>query len=97
VSVRDHIAKRYGVEVGLRVGINTGEVVIADADLVGDVLNTAARLEAACTPGQVLVGEETWRLTRSTLGYEPLGEVPGRTELARIVGHPITTRVRPAM
>ncbi len=65
------------VEVGLRVGINTGEVVIddADADLVGDVLNTAARLEAACTPGQVLVGEETWRLTRSTLGYEPLGEV----------------------
>ncbi len=75
--VRDHIAKRYGVEVGLRVGINTGEVVIADADadLVGDVLNTAARLEAACTPGQVLVGEETWRLTRSTLGYEPLGEV----------------------
>ena len=75
--VRDHIGTRYGAEVGLRVGINTGEVVIddADADLVGDVLNTAARLESVCTPGQVLVGEETWRLTRSSLGYEPLGEV----------------------
>ena len=75
--VRDHIGSRYGVEVGLRVGINTGEVVIddADADLVGDVLNTAARLEAACTPGQVLVGEETWRLTRSAITYEALGEV----------------------
>lgn len=75
--VRDHIGTRYGVEVGLRVGINTGEVVVddADADLVGDVLNTAARLEAACTPGQVLVGEETWRLTRSTVPYESLGEV----------------------
>ena len=78
--VRDHIGTRYGVEVGLRVGINTGEVVIDDndADLVGDVLNTAARLESACTPGQVLVGEETWRLTRSTVGYEPLVEVTAK-------------------
>ena len=35
-----------------------------DADLVGDALNVAARLEKACRPGRVLVGEETWRLTR---------------------------------
>ncbi len=52
----------------MRIGINTGEVVIAagDADLIGDALNVAARLEKACRPGQVLVGEETWRLTRGT-------------------------------
>lgn len=77
VEIKDLIAGRHGVEVGLRVGINTGEVVIADADadIVGDPLNTAARLEAACAPGRVLVGEETWRLTRSSVGYEVLGEV----------------------
>lgn len=77
VAIQEHIAGRYNVEVGLRVGINTGEVVIADddADIVGDALNTAARLEAACTPGRVLVGEDTWRLTRSTVKYEVLGEV----------------------
>jgi class 3 adenylate cyclase len=65
------------VELGLRVGINTGELVIGDddADLVGDVLNTAPRLEAACEPGRVLVGEDTWRLTRSNVAYEVLGEV----------------------
>lgn len=76
-EIRDYVADRYRVEVGLRVGINTGEVVIAaeDADLVGDVLNTAARLEAACTPGRVMVGEDTWRLTRSTITYEVLGEI----------------------
>ena len=76
-DIREYVADRYGVEVGLRVGINTGEVVIAaeDADLVGDVLNTAARLEAACTPGRVMVGEDTWRLTRSTVAYEVLGEI----------------------
>jgi len=76
-AIRDHIDSRYGAEVGLRVGINTGEVVIDDndADLVGDVLNTAARLEGECTPGEVLVGEDTWRLTRSTHTFEVLGEV----------------------
>lgn len=72
-SVRD----RHGVDLGLRVGINSGEIVVddADEDLVGDVLNTAARLEAACAPGHVLVGEDTWRLTRSSVRYEVLGEV----------------------
>ncbi len=71
------ISDRYGVEVGLRVGVNTGELVIADADadIVGDVVNTAARLEGACTPGQVLVGEGTWRLSRSAIRYEPFGHL----------------------
>ena len=62
----------------------TGEVVIgaADADLIGDALNVAARLEKACKPGRVLVGEETWRSTRGEFGYELLGEetVSGRTQ-----------------
>lgn len=76
-EIRDYVSQRYRIDVGLRVGINTGEVVIAaeDADLVGDVLNTAARLEAACTPGRVMVGEDTWRLTRSVITYEVLGEI----------------------
>ena len=73
----DSVRERHGIELGLRVGINTGELVTGDgdADLVGDVLNTAARLEAACQPGRVMVGEDTWRLTRSTVSYEVLGEV----------------------
>ena len=71
------VAARYGETLTARVGVNTGEVVIAagDADLVGDALNVAARLEKACRPGHVLVGDETWRITRGVLVYEPLGEV----------------------
>ena len=73
----DSVRDQHGVELGMRVGINTGELVTGDgdADLVGDVLNTAARLEAACQPGRVMVGEDTWRLTRSAVSYEVLGEV----------------------
>ena len=71
------VLARYGETLTMRVGVNTGEVVIAagDADLVGDALNVAARLEKACRPGHVLVGDETWRITRGDLAYEPLGEV----------------------
>ena len=50
-------------------------IAAGDADLVGDALNVAARLEKACRPGHVLVGDETWRITRGELAYEPLGEV----------------------
>jgi class 3 adenylate cyclase/tetratricopeptide (TPR) repeat protein len=76
-EIAAHVHDQYAIEVGLRVGVNTGEIVIAeeDADLVGDAINTAARIEAECTPGEVLVGEPTWRLTRSAVDYEALGEV----------------------
>jgi len=73
----DDVEAKYGERLTARVGVNTGEVVIgaADADLVGDALNVAARLEKACRPGHVLVGDETWRVTRGVLAYESLGEV----------------------
>lgn len=67
----------HGATLALRVAVNTGEVVVGagDADLVGDAINVAARLESECPHGQVLVGEETWRATRSHQTYEPLGRV----------------------
>ncbi|MBK5289540.1 MAG: zinc ribbon domain-containing protein [Acidimicrobiia bacterium] len=70
------VLRQHGETLGLRVGVNTGEVVIAsgDADLVGDG-DVAARIEHACNPGRITVGEETWRLTRGEFGYESLGDV----------------------
>lgn len=60
--------------VSLKVGVNTGEVVVIedDDDVVGDAVNVASRLEGAAAAGEVLVGEETWRLTRSISRYEPI-------------------------
>ncbi|HTI78683.1 MAG TPA: AAA family ATPase, partial [Mycobacterium sp.] len=83
VDLAARVAQRHGVELALRVAVNTGEVVVGagDADLVGDALNVGARLEAECPRGRVVVGEETWRSTRGRHGYEALGEVQvkGRT------------------
>lgn len=38
-----------------RIGINLGDVVVEDGDLLGDGVNVAARLEQLCAPGGVLI------------------------------------------
>ena len=83
VGLASRVAEANGVNLALRVAVNTGEVVVGadDADLVGDALNVGARLESECPHGHVVVGEETWRSTRGRHRYDPLGavQVKGRT------------------
>src|SRR4051794_19451758 len=71
-------------DLALRVGVNTGEVVVDadDADVVGDAVNVASRLEGAAGPGEIVVGEETWRLTRHAARFDaPTALIlKGRTE-----------------
>jgi class 3 adenylate cyclase/tetratricopeptide (TPR) repeat protein len=74
---------RVHPELGLavRAAVATGEVIVdlrAEAErgesvLAGDVVNTAARLQAAATPGSVIVGERTYIATREAVEYEELG------------------------
>lgn len=61
--------QRYGLEVRVAIGINSGAAVVGnigsdkrmDYTVVGDVVNVAARLESIAAPNQVLVAEETQR------------------------------------
>jgi class 3 adenylate cyclase/tetratricopeptide (TPR) repeat protein len=64
-----------GVQLETRTGVNTGEVLagtawMRDAIVVGDPVNTAARLEQAAKPGQVLLGETTFHLVRDAVVAE---------------------------
>lgn len=83
IGLASQVADVHGVNLALRVAVNTGEVVVGanDADLVGDALNVGARLESECPHGQVVVGEETWRSTRGRYRYDPMGrmQVKGRS------------------
>ncbi len=59
--------RERGVTIAARTGIQTGEVVAGDSLarqtlVTGDPVNTAARLEQAANPGEILVGMPTWRL-----------------------------------
>ena len=85
--LNDELERDYGVRLENRTGINTGEVVAGDSAagqrlVTGDAVNVAARLEQAADPGQILVGESTYRLVRDAveaLPVEPLS-VKGKTD-----------------
>ena len=56
-------------ELGIngRIGVATGEVVTGTEERLatGDAVNVAARIEQSAQPGEILIGEETYRLTRN--------------------------------
>ncbi len=70
------VGAAQGVNLALRVGINTGEVVagaVGDGyTVIGDTVNVAARLQTASQPGSVTVGERTFRATREAIDYRQL-------------------------
>jgi class 3 adenylate cyclase/tetratricopeptide (TPR) repeat protein len=89
-------AVRAGLEItgalgeNARVAINTGEAVVVvgaraergEEIVLGDVINTAYRIEESAAPGSVLVGESTFRATRDVVEYgeRRLIEAKGKSE-----------------
>ena len=64
--------------IQMRVGINTGEVLVgtlagSDYTAMGDVVNTASRLQSLAPPGRVLIGSATAALCAPTISREPFG------------------------
>ena len=76
-TLNEELERRFGTRIALRIGVNTGEVVAGDASeretfVTGDPVNVAARLEQAAGPGEVLLGEATYRLVRDAVQVEPV-------------------------
>ncbi|HET7142617.1 MAG TPA: adenylate/guanylate cyclase domain-containing protein, partial [Anaerolineales bacterium] len=77
------IRNQHGLEFGLRVGINTGLVVVGaiGSDLrmeytaIGDAINLAARMEQTALPGTIQISDETYKLVAPFFDFEDLGEV----------------------
>jgi class 3 adenylate cyclase/tetratricopeptide (TPR) repeat protein len=86
-ALRDELRGKRGVELAVRMGVNTGEAVTGDAAAggfftAGDIVNVAARLEQAARPGDILVGGDTYRLVRHAVEAEPIAPlaVKGKAE-----------------
>ena len=87
---REQVRQRYGVDFDVRVGINTGLVVVGavGSDLrmeytaLGDAINLAARMEQTARPGTVQVAHDTYKLVKPLFEFEELGgiEVKGKAE-----------------
>ncbi len=105
--MQERLHELFGGRLALRIGVNSGEVVIGrpregSSFATGDAVNVAARLEQAAEPGHVLVGERTASLAGAAfeLGEARTVEAKGKQggvacrELLRTVGAPRTPRGR---
>jgi class 3 adenylate cyclase len=88
-------AKRdYGIDFAMRVGLNTGQVVVGEvgSDLkyeytaMGDAVNLAARMQSAARPMTVLISEHTHRFVAPAFDCADLGQidVKGKSEPVRV-------------
>ncbi|MGH2427092.1 MAG: adenylate/guanylate cyclase domain-containing protein, partial [bacterium] len=85
-NLNDHLRATHGIQLAVRVGINTGEVVAASGStferdfLVSDAVTMAARLQQNVPAGTIVVGERTYRLTKESIEYHelPLMTVKGK-------------------
>jgi class 3 adenylate cyclase/CRP-like cAMP-binding protein len=78
--LNEGLAGSSGIELAMRVGVNTGEVVTAvgidrEQLVIGEPVNVAARFEALAPPGGIVVGDRTYRDTRHAVAYRSLGNV----------------------
>ncbi|MDX6493333.1 MAG: hypothetical protein QOH02_1268, partial [Gaiellaceae bacterium] len=73
-ELNEELKRDYATTLALRIGVNTGEVVIGTEERLatGDAVNVAARLEQAAAPGEIWIGHETLRLVRDAVETEPL-------------------------
>jgi class 3 adenylate cyclase/tetratricopeptide (TPR) repeat protein len=80
----DEVGRSHGLAVTIRVGLNSGEIVVCaigndlhiDYTIVGQTANLAARLEQMAKPGSVLTTFDTFQLAEGYVAMKSLGPVP---------------------
>ncbi|MBT6356492.1 MAG: AAA family ATPase [Chloroflexi bacterium] len=91
---KEKIIEKHKLDFDVRVGINTGLVVVGGvgSDLymeytaLGDAINIAARMEQTAEPGTIQIWEDTHKLVKNDFDFqEVLGiDVKGKTEQGKI-------------
>jgi class 3 adenylate cyclase/tetratricopeptide (TPR) repeat protein len=87
LAIRDWALDEQDLEV--RIAVHTGEAFVAlgarpaegEGMVAGDVVNTAARLQAAAPVNGILVGEATYRATAAAIEYQPYEPVQAKGKL----------------
>ena len=82
-ELNQELQERRGLSIVFRTGVNTGEVVTGDVAndqtlVTGDTVNTAARLEQAAQPDEILLGKVTYGLVRDAVVAEAREPIPAK-------------------
>jgi class 3 adenylate cyclase len=93
-ELAESIRADYGEDFKIRIGINTGLVVVgqvgtsavSEYTAMGDAVNVAARMEQTAEPGTIQISADTQKLVERSFNLEPLGgtEVKGKSDLVDI-------------
>ncbi len=74
LAMQHRLAEVFGGQLALRIGVNTGDVVVGrpregSSFVTGDAVNIGARLEQAAAAGEILVGERTVAAVRGAFEF----------------------------
>jgi class 3 adenylate cyclase/tetratricopeptide (TPR) repeat protein len=92
-----------GLELQVRIGVNTGEAVVSlgarpalgEGMVTGDVVNTAARIQSAAPVDGVAVSDATYKATSRVFDYEALENVDVKGKSAPLaLWRPLVARAR---
>jgi class 3 adenylate cyclase/tetratricopeptide (TPR) repeat protein len=83
-EISEAIRREFGVEVQVRTGVHSGEVVVRtisndltmDYDAIGMTTHLASRMEQLALPGTVRITADTLRLAEGLVQVRPLGPIP---------------------
>ncbi len=101
VSMRRRLEELFGTRFRLRIGVNTGEVVVGQPRVgssfaSGDAVNVAARLEQAAAPGEILVSERTAAAIRGTFELDEPQTVAARGKSEGVVCRRLVRALSPS-
>ncbi len=80
IKIQENIAGRnlYTVDnerFYVRIGLHTGSVIRKDADIYGDVVNIASRMETSASPGEILITEVTYNQVKEYIKCRKVGKI----------------------
>ncbi len=97
-KLKQDCMEKYGKEVSFGIGIQCGEAIVGnigcecrmDYTAIGDVVNTASRLEAKAKGGQILITDDVYEQVKQYVKAEPIGKLTLKGKAQEVETYQVT-------